>query len=255
MADYGEMWRKASCNKGEIMVMWLGQAGFLFKNSQGKTLVLDAYLSDLSMRKDGNKRLTPAIISPSDVNADVVLASHYHTDHLDIDSLPEFLKSGAMLYCSENCDPICREASLPMQQVQKMAAGDVVEDSGFRITAVFADHGDTSPDALGFVIETDGIRIYYTGDTSYQMDRMRLAFRNEIDLLIGPINGEYGNMNACDLAMLSELSRAKLTIPCHFWTFARHKGDPFEFEMAMKYMAPKQGSYIMCQGEILRYPC
>ena len=37
--------------KGKIALAWMGQAGFLIKNSQGKTLALDVYLSDLAERR------------------------------------------------------------------------------------------------------------------------------------------------------------------------------------------------------------
>ncbi len=246
-------WQEAPLQEGEVLIMWLGQAGFMFKNSQKKTLLLDAYLSDLSMRLDGNKRLTPALMDPQDMDVDVILSSHNHTDHLDVDSLPVLMRNGAKLYCSKNCVPLCEQAEMNLSQVQTMQVGDEIHDSGFTVKAVFADHGDTAPDALGFVIETEGIRIYYTGDTSYQMDRMKEAFKEGIDILLGPINGEYGNMNACDLAMLAGLAKPDLTIPCHFWTFARHKGNPLEFDLAMKQMAPDCKAYIMCQGEMITY--
>ena len=37
-------------------------------------------------------------------------------------------------------------------------------------------------------------------------------------------------MNECDTAMLAKQSGADLTIPCHFWTFSRHQGNPYLFE-------------------------
>ncbi|MEJ8735463.1 MBL fold metallo-hydrolase [Mediterraneibacter sp. ICN-202921] len=250
------IWEKFSatvCAEGNLQIMWLGQAGFLFKNSKQKVLAVDIYLSDLAMKKDGNKRLTPAVISKEELKADIVLASHSHTDHLDLDSLPEILKGETKIYCSESCVELCLQSDIPAEKIQIMKEGKEIEDAGYKVRAVFADHGDTDLDAVGFLIESEGIRIYFTGDTSYQSERMKKAFKEKVHILIAPINGEYGNMNECDTAMLAKQSGADLTIPCHFWTFSRHQGNPYLFETAMRMTAPEQTAYVMAQGEILEW--
>ena len=239
--------------KEEVTLMWIGQAGFMVKNSQGKVMAIDLYLSDLVERLDGNKRLTPALIDAEEVKADVILASHCHADHLDLDSLPDMLSQNAQLYCCEESYELCKEANLPMHKITSMKIGDKQECSGFQIEAVFADHGDTAPKAIGYLIETDGISIYYTGDTAYQSDRMSYVTKKDIDILILPINGEYVNMNERDAAMLAAQTKAQITIPCHFWTFARHQGSPHDFQMEMNYVAPDLHSYIMAQGECIIY--
>ena len=83
---------------------------------------------------------------------------------------------------------------------------------------------------------------------------MKHAADRDIDILIVPINGEYGNMNERDAAMLAAQVQAKLTIPSHFWLFSRHKGNPYEFELEMKANVPDCTAYTMCQGECLYYP-
>ncbi len=60
MDFYGTFDRHVT-KKGTVSLAWMGQAGFLLKNSTGKVLVLDVYLSDLSEKQDGNKRLMPAL--------------------------------------------------------------------------------------------------------------------------------------------------------------------------------------------------
>ena len=237
--------------KGSVSIAWMGQAGFLLKNSSQQVLALDVYLSDLVEKQDGNKRLMPALCRPEEIKTDVVLATHHHADHLDLDSLPVWLSGGARLYCCRESERICREAGLAKDQITAMTAGDRVTDSGYSIEAVFADHGDTAPEALGFLIETEGVKIYFTGDTGYQQTRMQYAARQQVDVLLLPINGEYGNMNERDAAMLASQVRAELTVPCHFWMFARHQGSPWDFTIAMKEAAPGCSYYVMAQGEII----
>ena len=249
---FAERFRSIRGQAGELAVAWLGQAGFLFKNSEGKILMMDAYLSDLSEVRDGNKRLTPSVLDAEELIPDVILASHEHSDHLDLFSLPLLMKGGARLYCSEGCIPLCeQEGTLPMGQIRVLHTGDVIEECGYRVEAVFADHGDTSPSALGFLISADGCTVYFAGDGAYQYSRMRYATEKEIDLLLVPINGEYGNMNERDAAMLARQTEAGLTVPCHFWTFARHLGNPYLFETEMHHTAPECREYTMAQGEII----
>ena len=239
---------------GQIAVCWLGQAGFLIRSNKGEILALDIYLSDLAEKQDGNKLLTPSLIQANELEARVILASHHHADHLDLDSIPTLLARGSNLYCCRQSYELCKKTGLPMNKIKAMDIGDCVSDGDYRIEAVYADHGDTAPDAVGFIIEVDNARIYFTGDTRYQMDKMRVAAEKEIDILIVPINGEYGNMNERDAAMLASLIKAKITIPCHFWTFARHQGSPYNFQTEMNYIASDCFEYTMAQGEIICYP-
>lgn len=245
---------EATPDPGHIHLYWLGQAGFLIKNSLGKVMLIDAYLSDYVEKTDGSRRLMMAVAEPEELAPDVILASHEHADHLDMDSLPSLMRNGAHLYCCKASERICRDAGFDMTRVTGMQIGDTAQQDGFSVEAVWADHGDSAPDALGFWIETEGVRIYFTGDTSYQSRRMRPVTERETDLLIAPINGEFGNMNERDAAMLAQQASPLLTIPCHFWTFAHHHGDPGHFQDAMRAIAPDVPFFVMCQGERITYP-
>lgn len=250
--NFVKMFQMEKPEKGWVSIAWTGQAGFLIKNSQGKILAIDIYLSDLSEKQDGNKRLTPALFEADELKLDVLLATHHHSDHLDLESIPTLLNNQTRLYCCKESYRLCQKLGVPMECVTAMGVGDWIEDSGFRVEAVFADHGDAAPEAVGFLIEAEGIRVYFTGDTSYQNVRMGYAARHKIDVLILPINGEYGNLNERDAAMLAKQMGAGLTIPCHFWTFARHQGSPYQFQQEMRAAAPECNVCLMAQGEIIR---
>lgn len=249
-----EKYKKTYPEKGRIALFWLGQAGFVIRNSQGETLVLDAYLSNLSERLDGNKRIMMPILEAEDVRADVVLISHCHTDHLDLDSLPQLMKYANVVYCDKTSKEMCEDIKGSGEKIKVATIGEIYQHGDFAIEPVFCDHGDAAPDALGFLIQTEGIILYFPGDTSFQKDRMKYVMEKEIDILIIPINGEYGNMNERDAAMLAGQTKAKLTIPSHFWTFTRHKGNPYDFELEMEAHYPDQQTYTMCQGEVIMYP-
>ena len=78
---------------------------------------------------------------------------------------------------------------------------------------------------------------------------MKYAASQDVDVLIVPINGEYGNMNALEAVELVNLVKPKLTIPSHFWTFIRHGSEPYMFDREMRLEANDCPFYFMCQGE------
>ena len=238
-------------SKGRAYLAWIGQAGFLMRNSSGRILILDPYLSDLVEKVEGEKRLMMSLLDPGEFTPDIVLCSHEHLDHLDTDSLPVWIEGNVALYANMGSRDVLDELGLNSASCHFLKPGDEVDSSGFHIRAVPAYHGFSTPTALGYMLEFDGMRIYYTGDTSYQRVPMSEYGKERIDILIAPINGEYGNMNENDVAMLSRLIKPGMTIPCHFGTFVRHGGNPYLFRLAMKEMAPDCICSIMGQGEIL----
>ena len=137
--------------------------------------------------------------------------------------------------------------------ISEISQGQTVDFGWVSFTGVYADHGELSPDAIGVLVRINGVTIYYTGDTAYRPDKMREAISAHPDIIILPINGAYGNLNAEEAAKLVGDTQAKVAIPCHFWTFAVHGGDPQAFEDAMTRIAPDCRNMIMAQGEMIRY--
>lgn len=250
---FKEKLEAASPGSGEIALFWLGQAGFIIKNSLGKTAVIDPYLSDAVERICGLKRLMMPVIEGCELSVDHILITHRDEDHLDMDVIPEIMErcTSAKLYAPGRAYEMCEEASIDPARLVRFDKGASAEADGFRFEAVYADHGDHAPEAIGYLVETEGYRLYFTGDTSYQVDRMAYAYSKEIDILIVPINGEYGNMNSLEAAELAKVCQPKLVIPSHFWTFIRHGSEPYLFDREMRLEAPEVPFDFMCQGEML----
>src|SRR5256712_5426873 len=73
---------------GAVALWWLGQASFTFKSSGGAIVYLDPYLAV------SDRRITPAAFAPESVgNADLVLLTHDHGDHVDPTALPGIAKA------------------------------------------------------------------------------------------------------------------------------------------------------------------
>lgn len=241
---------------GKIHIISIGQASFIVKTPLGKLIGIDIYLSDYSERDEGHvgfKRMLPKILGAKDLVFDYLIATHPHSDHFDYDSMFDLMDNNqTTLFASMNCLVLSQELGLPKNRIVYVKPGDYISQDDFVLNFVNCDHGEGAPDAVGVVITTGGKIIYDTGDTCLRLDRTDEINRiGHVDVLIGPINGAYGNMNEKDLSLLSASLGPALTIPCHYGMFASHFGLPGLFMNHMKEICPDNKYLIMTQGEIL----
>lgn len=136
--------------------------------------------------------------------------------------------------------------------------GESFEKSGVKITGVYADHGELAPKAIGLLVEIDGIKIYHVGDTCYRPEEIKESLKSEVDIMIAPINGQYGNMTALEACQLSEVVKPKILIPSHYWMFLEHVskggvGDPATFLEHSSKLSKGTKPLVMAPGEKFEY--
>jgi L-ascorbate 6-phosphate lactonase len=244
---------------GSIAIFWLGQAGFAFKTPSGKIVYIDPYLTDYVQRAlpeygDGFKRLMPKLIEPHEVDADHVVSTHLHQDHFDVDAVPILGQNPRIHFIgAPDCGDLYLQAGIPQERFTVLHEGQTLSFGDYKITGVYADHGDAAPDALGVLFDFDGIKVWQVGDSAYRPDQWQDLFQQEIDILLPPINGAFGNLNGVEAARLAGNAHAKVVIPCHFWMFALHYGNPAEFLSACSEFAPQSKPMLMTQGERFIY--
>jgi L-ascorbate 6-phosphate lactonase len=207
----------ADVQPGTVALWWLYQAGFALKASDGSVILIDPYLSDAVWRSYRQSRGVPAPFNAADVAVDAVLATHSHEDHLDPDSVADFARSGRTVFVG------CRSA---MQRVMShgvdcsrtriIARGETVRVGPASITAVAARHMvevEPTPDAIGLLVEIDGVRVYHSGDTEY--DSRIIADVSDVSVAMVCINGSGGNMDAHESALLAWRLHAGIAVPMH----------------------------------------
>lgn len=227
-----------------------GQAGFIFESSSGYRIGVDLYLSNCCERYFGFKRLMPYLYDPMELELDAVVATHAHYDHFDPDSVPLLLRNNkTKLVAARDVKAEADRLGLDPAQITYLGVGESFTDGDVTITALPCDHGELAPDALGLLITVDGKRIYITGDTCYREDHFANPALAGVDVLILPINGAFGNLDAAAGARCADIIGAGLTIPCHYWNFAEHGGDPAAFAGIMKAEHPDLAFLLMRPGE------
>lgn len=239
---------------GKTYLFSVGQAGYIVKSKSGQMLAIDLYLSECVERLEGHigfKRLLPKILSPFELTFDVVIATHEHYDHFDIDTVPELMSNEkTRLFASVECRKLVNKLDMTEKGISYVRPGETYTVGDFTIDFVNCDHGSGAPDAVGVVITVDGKKIYEAGDTCLRLDRAQEYLdKGPFDVMIAPINGAYGNLNEADCVALADALNPELTIPCHYGMFASHGGNPGKFCELMKetshpFLLMAQGEYI-----------
>lgn len=232
----------------------VGQAGFIVKSQSGQTLGLDLYLSECVEPvegHDGYHRLMPQIVEPKELNLDVVIATHFHRDHFDIDAMAELMSNGkTRLFCAYDCVEDVKRLGLDEARVTYVKPGDHHKVGDFDIHFIHSDHGEGAPLEVGVIVTVDGKNIVEVGDTSLHLDwKDEYLSAGPIDVLIAPINGAYGNLNEQEQVELTKLLQPRLTVPCHFGMFASHGGHPGLWRELILEQIPHQKYKIFTMGE------
>ena len=245
--------------EGELGLFYLAQAGFCIKTSKNKIIIIDPYLSDACERLFNFKRMIPSVLEANDVLADLFLSTHHHADHLDPDTVPVVAKNTNTFFIgAPDCETFYREQNIPPNRYVILRRDAEWKSEEIKIKAIYADHGDLAPAAVGYLIEVDGIRLYHAGDTAFRPDEILKSLQGNVDIMIVPINGQYGNMDAYEACSLAARIQPEIVIPCHFWMFLEHvsekgKGDPATFAREASRLKENIHPMVMAPGEYFKY--
>lgn len=241
--------------KGKIEVFWLGQAGFLIKTDSGKHIAIDPYFSDCVERLIpeeglGFKRLMPPLCAADALEFDTLIISHEHYDHFDVDSIEDMMKNGrTVVYTNAAAAKQMIDMGIDASRIRVMEKGVPVALDDCTLLPVDCDHGELAPDAMGIILEFPNIQLYYAGDTALTPDRLQEPIDARPDVAILPINGAFGNLDSKGAAEYAALLKCRYLIPCHFWTFPLHFGEPMSLIRCMPELAPECTLKMLCQGE------
>ena len=236
---------------GELF--WLGQAGFLIKTAAGRAICIDPYFSDHVMRTENNigfKRMSPPPCAADDIVFDALLISHEHGDHFDIEAIGDMMKNGkTQVYTNVTAAAGMEKMGLDMSRVHVLKKGEKVQLDDCTLLPVDCDHGELAPEALGFILDFGFTRVYYAGDTALSYDRLSVPMEIKPEIAILPINGAFGNLDGYMAAEYAGKLGCKVCVPCHFWTFPLHHGDPQQIIDTIGEKAPDCRLQLLCQGE------
>ncbi len=204
-----------------MILRFLGQSGYELQSGDSRILI-DPYFSDIVGKLQGRPRLHPVPLTPEEMPCDCVICTHNHLDHLDPETVVLFPEDQPFITTVEGCPVI---EKLGRSKVTALQEGTSVTVGDFTLTAVFALH---SAEAFGLIVEAEGIRLYFSGDTLFSEQLFEIKkYRPDVTLIC--INGRLGNMNTQEAITVAKAIGAKVNIPNHYDMFASNSADPYLF--------------------------
>ena len=188
-------------------LLYQGHGSYRITTADGKVIYIDPYAGE-----------------GYDMPADILLVSHQHDDHNQIQLVTQ--KEGCTL----------------ITNVEALAGGkhNTFDVEGIIIEAVEACNVNHNPaECVGFMLTVDGIKIYFAADTSMTKSMESFAAR-KLDYALFPIDGFY-NMDAKEAAECAKLVGARVNIPVHM-----KPGELFDETVANTFDAP--GRLIVAAG-------
>lgn len=242
--------------EGAVAIWWIGQASFILKGG-GTTVYVDPYL------RVSERRLSPPPFAPEAVtNADLILLTHDHGDHVDSATLPGLAAAspGARFVTPR---PI-------VGRVAEMIGGEArvipaVADERLRLGEIEVipvparhDEFDQTPAGdypyLGYTIRLSGVTVHHAGDTIAYEGQVERVKPHDVDVALVPINGRdfyrtrantIGNMDYREAAEFVVQIGARLAVPVHYGMFRHNTVPPGQFVDYLHEFHPEQSCLVM----------
>ena len=170
------------------------------KNNKMTKLLYQGHASFRLTAKNGTViYIDPMAGSGYDLPANIVLVTHDHFDHNQINLVTQ--KKGCVVITSD--------------EALKDGTYNTFNINGIAIEAVEAIHAGMN--CVGYIVTIDGVKLYHAGDTS-RTDQMETFSGKNIDYALLPVDGFY-TMHATEAAQCAKIIGAKYNIPMHTGPF------------------------------------
>ena len=200
----------------DIKIKWLGHDTFLLE-TDSKIIITDPYRISIPLE------------------ADMILVSHEHFDHMNIEDLGKVSSIRTTIVAAKEC--IGKLVGIQFKEKTSLSPGEEKTVNGIKLRGVAAYNIDKiNPDTkkpfhpkedgkIGFMININGTTIYHAGDSDLVPEMNNL----QPDVLLVPISGTYV-MSAREAARAVDVLKPKIAIPMHYGSIVGSLHDAQEFK-------------------------
>lgn len=216
--------------------MYYGHSCFLLDDGRYKVLV-DPFLT-------GNPA---AAITADAVEADFILVSHAHSDHIG-DAGEIAARTGAeVIGTPEVLALLSPQVDAGKLHGMNLGGSATLPFGKVRLTLAQHSAGVAGGIACGFVLYLGGRVFYFAGDTALFSDMQLIGRKDAIDYALLPI-GDYYTMGLEDAALAAQWLGARHVIPLHYDTWPVIAQDVQKYKELTEAMS-KAEVHIVAPGQ------
>jgi L-ascorbate metabolism protein UlaG (beta-lactamase superfamily) len=226
----------------QLTIAWLGHSTVLI-NFFGITILTDpVFFSRVGIRllgiTMGPKRLTAPALAFHDLpHIDIILLSHAHFDHLDLRTLSCFDETTGVITAHATSDLLKRTRFSDITELNWGESKTLSATAGEIVIAAFPvkhwgarTQHDTHRGYNGYLIERNGRRIIFDGDTAMTESFAALRRHGPIDVAIMSISAYnpwiQSHCTPEQAVQMANAAGARFVVPVHHQTF-RLSFEPF----------------------------
>ena len=238
--DYMRSIRDYRVAEGSLAVWYMGQNGFILKDSMSPLIGIDLYLTNscavsypsLPFRVD---RQLPIFIEPEDLDIDIFITTHSHQDHADPETIRRTPKSNRIFVGPFNSCEVYEQQGVHESARRLIHPGQTIEIGSAAVSATFALPTDnTDLNHTGMLLSfASGITFFNSGDTAWA-ELLPSLLPNNVDICAVCINGGYHNLPPEEAALIVKAVNACVAIPCHYDLMVNNVGSPQMFKVALE---------------------
>jgi L-ascorbate metabolism protein UlaG (beta-lactamase superfamily) len=179
----------------KVVLRWHGQSFFEIISTQGTRIVLDPHAIEAYGRKE--------------VQADLVLMSHFHVDHTRTDAIPN-VKQARLIYALK------REGN----RIDWNPVDEKFKDVRVQTLATYHDSMSGLKNGKNgvFILDVDGLRIVHLGDLGHTLSKPQLRKLGRVDVLLIPVGGVYSINGLEAQKVVEQIKPRRYIIPMHYGT-------------------------------------
>jgi L-ascorbate metabolism protein UlaG (beta-lactamase superfamily) len=179
----------------KVVLRWHGQSFFELVTPAGTRIAFDPHAIENYGRKV--------------VKADLVLISHFHSDHSQLESIQD-VKKAKVIYGLKKAD----------NDQEYNVVDEKFKDVRIQTLGTFHDSmsGTQRGKNAVFIVDVDGLRIAHLGDLGHSLSKEQLRKLGTVDVLLIPVGGVY-TLNGLEAQkVVEQIKPRRYIVPMHYGT-------------------------------------